>query len=103
MPNFVSFRGIPVSSEYKYLGIRLDDCGTVKPALKHLNQNLRKFKSALSLIWANKLPQSTRYLAWISLIKSRFTYGLKVLLAHQKQGVRVFYEKLLYQSVKALL
>ena len=30
MPNFEQVIGIPVVPEYKYLGVTLDDCGSVK-------------------------------------------------------------------------
>ena len=44
MPRFNHVMGIPVAQEYKYLGVTLDDCGTVKSQTKGLNKRLGLFK-----------------------------------------------------------
>ena len=101
-PNILNIRGIPVVETYKYLRVLLDDTGSFMPMQTEFNKKLRNYRRQLSLSWSTKLPDQTRYLAWPSLIYSRFTYGLALIAAHQPK-IEALHTKLLYQSFKGYL
>ena len=94
--------GIPVVSEYKYLGLVLDDCGDLKPLNQTLKATLKSYKQQVSMSWAHKFPAKLKLLAWDSLLRSKVLYGL-FCVAGKCKRVAATVKTFLYSSVKHLL
>ena len=47
--NYSEVLGIPVQTEYKYLGLTISDCATAAPMEKIIRQKLKHFKRRLSM------------------------------------------------------
>ena len=102
MPEFNQVLGIKVVENYRFLGVTLNDTGTIIPVRKETNQKLRSFKHQLTMIWANKLPLNNRFTAWKSLVESQFTYGQYCILGrHPKLEDQI--NSVNYQTLKGLL
>ena len=95
-------RGVPVVSQYKYLGLVLDDCGDLKPLNQTLKATLRSYKQQVSMSWAHKFPAKLKLLAWASLLRSKVLYGL-FCVAGKSRPVAATVRTFLYSSVKHLL
>ena len=54
-------RKFPVKTQYTYLGVEIDDCLNFRPLTKKFKSKLKTFKSQLTMCWANKLDQNTKY------------------------------------------
>ena len=80
-----TIKEIPVVSEYKYLGLIIDDCGDMKPLNGKLKSLQKAFKQQISMSWAHKLPTRVKLLAWNSLIRSKIMYGLYCIASHNKR------------------
>ena len=93
---------VPVVTQYKYLGLLLDDCGDMKPLSSSLKSLMTAYKRQLSLSWAYKLPSKVKLLAWSSLIKSKFLYGLFCAAKVNPNRVRPRIKSFLYNSLKNL-
>ena len=101
-PNFDKVRDIPLVKFYKYLGIIIDDCGSIMPFLDHLKSFRKEFKSRLTLQWAHKFSLEARLQVWRSLVYSKFKYGMVFLASKYEKALNVV-KSFLYQSIKALL
>ena len=76
------YEGISVLKQYRYLGLEIDDCVTVKPAKVEMKQAMKTLRRQITMAWASRIHPRHRYLAWQALIKSRVTYGLQCLSHH---------------------
>ena len=52
-PKHSSILQLPIVSEYKYLGMLVDDSASLKPQAAQLRNKIKQFKFQLSLQWAN--------------------------------------------------
>ena len=89
-------------TEMKYLGVIVDDCINFKPLIQQQKQKLRNFKSTLKLAWLCDAPHKIRYIAWKSLLVSRFSYGLSLLANHDSK-IRQLQTQILYRMTKSVL
>ena len=101
-PGVNAIKGIPVVDSYTYLGIEFDDSMRFKPLLHKLKNKVKTFKRHLAVSNVLKLPKDIQLLTWLSLFKSRFTYGIYT-VGHFCPAVKLHFEKFLYQTVKILL
>jgi hypothetical protein len=101
LPKIEECRGIAVVTHYKYLGITLDDCCNFGPAIKEAKKKESNFKRLVSLTWAQSLSGQTRYVVWQALIKSRFMYGVMLLLNYNDK-IKEWHKSLMYRLLKAL-
>ena len=93
---------VPVVSQYKYLGLVIDDCGDMKPLNQTLKAQMTAFKRQISMSWAYKVPSKVKLLAWNSLIRSKFMYGLYCVTMHSKRAVPTI-KQFFYNSLKNML
>lgn len=70
--------------------------------MQKLKAQLSSFNKRLHFQWANKLPNRARWMTWLSLMRSRFTYGLSVVAHHFPPAVKS-QTQFLYCTVKNLL
>ena len=75
MPKLRSIAGIDIVEEYKYLGVQVSDDVSVRSNNSNLSKKLKVLNKKLKLQWAFKLPEDIRYLAWKSLLESKFMYA----------------------------
>jgi hypothetical protein len=58
------YKGFPIVSQYKYLGIVIDNDLTLRAETKTMKQKEKNMKHLASLAWANRLPGKLRFEAW---------------------------------------
>ena len=68
--------GIPIVQSYKYLGLMIDDCATVRLATKKIRDAEKAFRHKLNLTWLNKLSERHRWLIITAMLESRALYAL---------------------------
>ena len=93
---------MPVVSQYKYLGLVIDDCGDMKPLNQTLKAQMTAFKRQISMSWAYKMPSNVKLLAWNSLIRSKVTYGLYCIAKHSKRIIPTI-KQFFYSSLRSIL
>jgi hypothetical protein len=96
-----SFHGIPVVTEYKYLGIVFDDCGRLHDHVDIFKSKLNSITWLQGMKWAKKLTPQRQYITWQALSHSRQVYAMNLLLPRSKRLQRE-YQAFLYNATRSL-
>ena len=97
-PPVAPIGGIPIVTEYKYLGVLVDDILTFQPFESNIKDKLKTYKSQIDFSWTNKLAQSHRYLLWHSLVQSRLVYGAAI-VASFHQSSKLILQRIHYYAL----
>ena len=60
-------KGIPIVTEYKYLGVMVDDCLNTVPERQKKNKKLLGLSKSYWMLMSNRMNGTTRYHIWVSL------------------------------------
>lgn len=66
--------GYPIVQEYKYLGVLIDDCVTLKLEKKIKKELEKKLEKSTWILNSQKLNPSSRYQLWRTLFASKLWY-----------------------------
>ena len=69
----IDLRGIPVKSTYCYLGVTVDDCGSIEPHLDHIEKRSSYLRSNMSY-YTRHLSFENQYLIWAVYIRPYLVY-----------------------------
>ena len=95
-------RGYPILTEYKYLGLKIDDCLKFDVELSKKKLDELKLKKISYILTNGKLDIANRYAVWHSLFKSKVWYQV-VLLSSISEAIRTWANGYIYRSLKQLL
>lgn len=94
--------GYPVTTNYKYLGLNVDNDISLRSELRAMKSREKQYDKVINMIWAHKLPGQLRYEAWATIVMPKLNYA-KNLAAVFSPHIKREMKCLTYRSIKSLL